>query len=315
MVENRLTKPIWQEVKREMEERQKVAPMDWETVKLRTAGTTVEEIWVERLNRLCRIQRLDRDHYMLLSGPMSGLVCEYKHTENRADNIASITHSIAQVRDLINANVYMGVYPNCKWVTLTYKRNMRDAERVMRDYGALVKRVRRKYPGMEYIAVLEPQERGSWHLHVFWIWGFPAPYIPQSELLAWWREITGGGGVYVHAINDGGDNMGAYLSGYLGNAEYKEGMALQDGQEVLETKSGKRYVKGARWHYYPPGTRIYRCSRGVSRPVEEYMSHESAKKIVGAATLTKSRVFEIINASGYKTHIRHDYYNTVRNKK
>lgn len=51
-------------------------------------------------------------------------------------------------------------------LTCTYRENVTDRARVTRDLDVFIKRLRRVLPGFEYIAVLERQKRGAWHVHI-----------------------------------------------------------------------------------------------------------------------------------------------------
>ena len=304
------------EVWKEYIERNDIKPMDWEAVRVKFTGHVTEFMWVEHLNRMCHVRKLDADHYMLLDGDCAGEVKEYDHGECRTDNRAYLRRTLAYVRDLINCNV---IRPERnKWVTLTYRGLVRDTKKLYSDFKNWIQLVRYHYPGMEYVAVAEPQGRGAWHMHVLMVWPGPAPYIPQKDMRAWW-EKQGGGSVYVKAVDSGGDNLGAYLSAYLGDAEIKPGEKLPDGAVVKEvtTEDGKtkRYVKGSRLKYYPAGMQIVRASRGVLKPNTVWMPYEKAKKIVGAATLTNEKKYPVEDPkTGYKNHVYYAYYNSRRGK-
>jgi len=52
------------------------------------------------------------------------------------------------------------------------------------------------------------------------------------------------------------DKVGNYVIAYLTNLE------------IDDNHNSKKYVKGARLYLYPKGVRIYRCSRGIKKPIE-----------------------------------------------
>lgn len=294
----------------------KITPQDWENVRLKTSGNVIEKMWCEHLNAFCHVRKLSADYYMLLDGPNAGEVREYEHTKNRKDNTQSLRHTFANIRDVINCNITEP--EKCKWVTVTYKENMKDPEKLYNDHKAYLQRMHRKYGKFEYIAVAEPQERGAWHIHELLIFREKAPYIPQKEMLEMWRK-SGGAGLNVHKVDDGGDNLGAYLTAYLGDVVLPDDKKPPDGSIVkeitLQDGTTKRYIKGGRLHMYPPGFNIYRTSTGIKRPVVEWMKEAEAKKKVKAATLTKEKTFRINdNETGFKNVIYTAYYNTKRGK-
>ncbi|MDO8291109.1 MAG: hypothetical protein Q7T44_17995 [Parvibaculum sp.] len=51
-------------------------------------------------------------------------------------------------------------------LTLTYRENQTDFDRVKKDWQRFVRLVRVRYPKWQYVCVHERQERGAWHLHV-----------------------------------------------------------------------------------------------------------------------------------------------------
>jgi hypothetical protein len=51
-------------------------------------------------------------------------------------------------------------------LTLTYRENMIDRDRMARDFDVFMKRLRRVVPGLEYVCVFEQQKRGAWHAHI-----------------------------------------------------------------------------------------------------------------------------------------------------
>lgn len=51
-------------------------------------------------------------------------------------------------------------------VTVTYRENMCDRDKMARDFDVFMKRVRRVIPGFQYVCVFEKQKRGAWHAHI-----------------------------------------------------------------------------------------------------------------------------------------------------
>lgn len=160
-----------------------------------------------------RIQKVDADHYVFCE---TGDIREYRHAENRKENILSLKRTLRKIRQIVNLNV---TDPDrALWVTLTYAENMTDPERLYTDYVVFWKRFKRyiKTLGVEsaeYIAVAEPQGRGAWHLHCFFIFPGRRPFIENAKLRALW----GHGFVNVQQIGGNIDNLGAYFSAYLGS--------------------------------------------------------------------------------------------------
>jgi len=261
------------------------------------------------------IEKLDSEHYLDLR---TGEVKEFVHMESRADDMKSVRASLGRLRDIINANVIDPA--NCLWVTLTYKENMTDTKRLYKDYEKYIKRMMYRGYEFKYIVAMEPQGRGAWHAHVIFIFPEKAPYIPNEEMRAMW----GHGFVVVRSLKDV-DNVGAYLTAYLGDMELQEAVdagILFDGHERVKQievedeagrKQTKAYVKGARLCMYPPKFNLYRCSRGIKKPDVSYTTEQEAKKMVGDAALTYERVIEISDDNaGYENILHYRCYNKVR---
>lgn len=270
----------------------------------------------------CR--KIDKDHYLDIR---TGEVLEYKHIENRAQELESIRHTICKIRELINTNVTDP--ENVRWVTLTYGENMTDPKRLYEDFRRFWMRFKywceqAGYEKPEYITVQEPQGRGAWHVHAFFIWDVPAPFIPNNAVL---ERLWGHGWTKIKALKNI-DNPGAYFSAYLGDLpvdeygammEYLDDPAnppkwtVEEKELVADdgTKKKKKFIKGARLFMYPPGMNIIRTTKGIKRPLVEYMARSEAEKKVSAGTETFSRTYEVLGADGEVVNtISKAYYNS-----
>lgn len=214
--------------------------------------------------------KISKNNYVYIK---TGEVSEYKHYENRSCGKDSVAKTLRSIRDIINTNVINPI--NCLWVTLTYKENMTDTKRLYNDFRKFIQRFRTYCNKMsktfEYISVAEPQGRGAWHMHVIFIFNSKT-YIPNEDLAKVWKH----GFVKVNSINNI-DNIGVYLSAYLGDMNIKEmdfndmKRITGDIKEISSTdKSGnketKYVIKGGRLHLYPPSFHIMQKSRGIKSP-------------------------------------------------
>lgn len=266
--------------------------------------------------------RIDKDHYKDLR---SGCIHEYAHGETRADNADSVRRTLATVRALINCNVT--VPQNCRWLTFTYAENMTDEKRLSADWKKFWQKfkrwcVRNYVDEPEFIGVVEPQGRGAWHMHVFFIWSHTAPYLDNNTVIA---PMWGHGFTKTKSVTNC-DNVGAYFSAYLGDMPLDEFQDLapdeqattfvinekpvtdQDGQTVT-----KKIVKGGRLKLYPPGMNIVRSSKGVKRPTVEFSSYEEAQKKVCGQTQTFKAGYFLFGDDGNEVNqVYKEYYNAVR---
>jgi hypothetical protein len=281
-------------------------------------GNITEIMYMQKKNRECKIQKIDKDNYVLLE---TGEVKQFEHNENRADDMNNVRVSLGMLRDYLNTNITDVTH--CRWVTLTYAENMTDSVKLQSDYRIFNKALRRKIGHYEYITAAEPQARGAWHLHVVMIFDKKAPFIPNKELAAVWKH----GFVTVKKLDDV-DNVGAYLTAYLGDMEFVEAWqnevkvavnsVIKD-VEVIEkdgTKRIKKYIKGARLQFYPPGFNIYRCSRGIKKPVKEEMNNEKAEETVKNAVLTYETTIKLFDEEkDFENIINKRFYNKARKEK
>lgn len=253
------------------------------------------------------IQKLNADEYIDLR---TGEVKEFQHSDNRAQSKSTVSQSLRNLRDLINANLTES--ENVKWVTLTYRENMTDEKRLYEDWRRFWQRFKyylhkRGLPPAEYIIAAEPQARGAWHLHCLFLFPEKAPYIHNSEIARIW-----GHGFTKTKSLQGITNPGLYLTAYLGDMELTEAMSggVKNGQirEVTTTDEQgrpqkKAVIKGARLHLYPPGFHLFRCSRGVKRPTIYNTTEAEAQAMVGDAPLTFEKTIEVTNDAGETVNI------------
>jgi hypothetical protein len=216
---------------------------------------------------------------------------------------------------------------NCRWLTFTYAENMTDEKRLSADWKKFWQKfkrwcVRNYVDEPEFIGVVEPQGRGAWHMHVFFIWSHTAPYLDNNTVIA---PMWGHGFTKTKSVTNC-DNVGAYFSAYLGDMPLDEFQDLapdeqattfvinekpvtdQDGQTVT-----KKIVKGGRLKLYPPGMNIVRSSKGVKRPTVEFSSYEEAQKKVCGQTQTFKAGYSLVGDDGNEVNqVYKEYYNAVR---
>lgn len=298
-------------------------------VKLTTMGNVFEILHMQRINTKSSILVLDKDNYIDLR---TGEKKEFEHHENRASDRNELRKTMRRLRGLINANCED--VSHVRWITFTYAENMTDTERLYRDSEKLIKKARYHLGYFGYIHVVEPQGRGAWHIHALWIFADKAPFIDS----AWLRNVWGNGFVTVKKLEDV-DNVGAYLTAYLCDCEIedytryvfeKNHLSLPDDISVITSqfsgddilvkeveqdgkKVSKRFVKGGRMYMYPPNFNLYRASRGIQKPIEEYLTYENAQKKIGSAQPTFSSAIRLSDdTSDFENVIIKEYYNRSR---
>lgn len=252
----------------------------------------------------------------------TGEICEYSQSADRSENTDSLRKTFKHIRDVINANCSTPDFLH--WVTLTYAENMTNTKQVYTDFDKFWKRFKyfcgkNGYTVPEYISVLEPQARGAWHIHLILIWDKKRPFIDNNGTFA---PMWGHGFTKIQACPNS-DNLGAYLSAYLGDipvSEYSGDIT----KAPIKTVKGKKYIKGGRLSLYPVGTNIYRHSRGIKKPVSEVVpvadiqkEKASSGKLTFSRSLLLSSADSSVSGGSGKSpdlYIRHSYYNIKRKK-
>jgi hypothetical protein len=112
-------------------------------------------------------------------------------------------------------------------LTLTYRENMQDRERMARDFDVFIKRLRRVVPDFQYVCVFERQKRGAWHAHIA-VPRVLAHYLHKGALVrsydllrSLWRAVVGSdnGNVDVSRnkrIMRSPSKLAAYIAKYIG---------------------------------------------------------------------------------------------------
>lgn len=271
------------------------------------------------------VQRLDKDTYAVVS-PRTGEVLDVRTysrspTSSRASSPESLRKTFKRLRNIINSNV--DAPERCKLVTLTYRDSVgvRDRARFLRDMKAFHAGLRRwlqqnGLPSYEYIEVMEPQASGRVHAHIIQVFPDTAPYVHFSVLKRFWPH----GAVHVEALRtDATDNLGAYFCAYFTNLPVQEAtrgthgtlQVLSDGRDG---KLPKAVVKGGRLHYYGSYQHIFRCSRGIRRPVVSRMQEQEARELVKGARLVYQKTIQVTDETGKEVFNVIDYRNYNYNK-
>ena len=290
--------------------------LDGDTVRLKEMGNITEIMFSKKRSLGGYITKIDKDHYV---DNRTGEFLEFKHLENRAQDLANVAKSLARGRDVLNANIVD--VSHCRWITLTYADNMTNPRKLLFDFQNFNKRCRAIYGNYEYITAAEPQGRGAWHLHCVFIFDSKAPYMENAVVRDCWKQ----GFVTVKRL-DNVDNVGAYLTAYLGDMELSEAVSVFHEKTIYSSgvkevdyvdenglKRTKYYIKGARLCMYPPGFHIFRWSKGIKKPDVSFVSYKTAKEKASSAKLTFTKTVSLEDAeTTFKNTIQYEYYNSIR---
>ena len=305
-------------------------------VSFKEMGNVSEICYKGSRNNTITIKLLDKDHYIDLT---TGEVKECNHITDRSQNKFQVGQSLKRLRDLINTNCTN--YKEWKWITLTYRENMRDPKRLKEDFKRFIRKSRKAFKEykIDYIGAMEPQARGAWHCHLMLWFHDTAPTINNKIITKLWEQ----GNTWTQNIDENIDNIGAYLTAYIGDLDAeeidpktmktieanlkKQGKTLKDFDikeitEIQGQKLGipKRFIKGARLYLYPPKFNIYRASKGIKSPEKQYLYYYEAIKKVGNTEPTYKTTFRISSYNESKSYcnfsdvISYEYYNIKRAK-
>lgn len=284
-------------------------PLNKDSVKLKITGNVSMIQYMKNQNSQARIRKINKHEYVDLS---TGELKKIIHAETRADDFQSVRKTMVRARDIINCNLTNPSHG--KFITITYAENMTDTKRLYLDMDKFMKKLKYHFGLFGRVTAIEPQGRGAWHAHVILIFDKKSPFMDNKIIQPLW----GHGITYVQNLDDV-DNVGAYLTAYLTDIPYDDGMLLTlDGEygpmsgdlEVIE-KKGKKYVKGARMILYPAGMQIFRYSKGLKKPKEEKMKYCEAKEKVSSAKLTFSNTIKL-DSDDYSNIIHKEFYNSAR---
>lgn len=290
---------------------QNIRPLDNELVRVKTAGNITEILYASKIGSGSHIKKLDKDYYIDLQ---TGDVRPFNHIENRSQALKQVAESLERGRDLLNANITD--VKRCRWVTLTYAENMQETKKLYFDWMNAVKRLHKEFGEFEYIIACEPQGRGAWHIHAVMIYRENAPYMDNSTVADCWKQ----GFVTVKRLENV-DNVGAYLTAYLGDMEIESDTEASGANiktvEYVEDgiKKSKKYVKGARLYLYPPQFHMFRYSKGIKKPEVTYMDAEKAEKKVSGDTLTYEKTITLSEPEkNFESVLNYRYYNSIKGK-
>lgn len=236
-----------------------------------------------------------------------------QESEKRTDNLDSVRRTMKRLRRLIGAN-FVSNEINRKdqlWITLTYREDVNATDKnspeiVYKDFKRFIRKLRGKYnPTIEYIAVLEPQASGRWHLHVLMkTINNSKLYIPNSDI----ENLWGKGFTSTKRLKNS-DNVSAYVMAYVSNVE----IDLKSSDKGKA--NSKKVIKGGRLSFYPKGIRIYRRSRNLVDPKIQKGQKREVLSLKAREKLYKPKVYirNLKNRYGKQIKIKTEFY-TKREK-
>ncbi|MBB6451575.1 hypothetical protein HNR44_003590 [Geomicrobium halophilum] len=209
---------------------------------------------------------------------------EERAMRDQANLKRSLSRTVQTLRRTINANIHEWGKEKPKFMTLTFKENIRDHDIANKEFQQFVRRLSRrlfkKQSGLKYTCVVERQARGAIHFHVLF---YNLPYIPQNQLVKVWENGKEQRGLRINAI-DNVDNVGAYVVKYI---EKDIHAMMKDS----ETKTGKNAKE--------KGKKLYFQATGLYKPQEKAVSKEELEAIESELIDNGANVYEAEHENEY----------------
>lgn len=212
-----------------------------------------------------------------------------RNSESDSDDTDSRERSLKRakrdLRRLINANHgQYGKEFTSKFLTLTFKENVQDIKQANYEFQKFIKRLNYKLYGtkkanLKYTTVIEFQKRGAIHYHTII---YNMPFTKQKII----EKIWGNGFIKINKIDDV-DNVGAYVSEYLGQAEKGQGHDIED--DRLR------------------GQKSYFSSKGLFKPLE--ITDKKIVEQVAAALLNEKPTYSATYDNEHLGNITYKQYN------
>jgi hypothetical protein len=227
----------------------------------------------------CLIRRLGNNQFVhIKTGEVKEFMPKIEGVHFR--NIRSLKMIFKNLRQLITTN-FEG--SDCEaFATMTYADQHNDPKKIYKDLKIFNQKLKRRYPDIGYIHIVEPHASGNFHVHSLLknVSGEKLD-IDFVQVYDIWRH----GWCTVDNLNNV-DNIGAYFIAYFSNMEISD-EDLHKYPDDIKEKDGKKYIKGMRLNFYPDYMYIYRNSRNLKQPEaitdipDEFdKTYESAYKII-----------------------------------
>lgn len=157
-----------------------------------------------------------------------------KQYSSRGDNYKLLKKSADELYKLIHYNFYKnkGIH-----AVLTYRVPPADTKEVYHDFKIFWQKIRYHYPSIGYISILEPTQKGVWHIHLL------LKDVRNKNLY-----------ISFYKIREYWDNGICYISKMRENIDYGQYFRkkITADNELLK--------------FYQPGVRYFRHSRNIKKP-------------------------------------------------
>ena len=233
---------------------------DNDFVKIKKVKDTITISNSNQLNHRPTLKRIGNHRHINLR---TGEVVEETKKEKRGDYIPSLLISNLRLQDIIKENAV----DNNKIIllTLTYEEKTLDIKRINEDFKSFIKYLRKnvvEFGAIEYINTLELYaDKKGYHIHaiLFFNESTKSVFIPIETLSKAWKL-----GHLKPKSPTRDKEICFYLTPHLSN-------------EVSD-KSSHMHKKALLQMELPAGVNLYRCSKGIKKPVIYTDTYENIQK-------------------------------------
>lgn len=212
-----------------------------------------------RSNNLDKLKKISADEYV---NTETGEICEYTKYDYKTSS--SLCRSMNRLRELFLNNFNGGENEIC--LTLTFEKKEENFDKTVTHLNNFWKNLKKEFPDLEYIAVIEKQEeRNCWHIHMLIKdTKHKKLYIPAEEIKRIWNK----GIIYVTKITN--RNVKNLINDTT-KAEDENNAIIKLSNYLSKTKSKEQI---------PANKKTYYKSRGIKFPNVDKMKYSEAQKIL-----------------------------------
>jgi hypothetical protein len=153
------------------------------------AGRFITMTYLDKpMNNRCHIKKLTKDTYRHIKSGEVRMYTVRDEDQRRRERIRNLRRTFDDLKAVLRTN-FEGEKPNQVFITLTYCENMTDTKVLAKDFEKFMAELTGEYADHNFVwvAVMEPQGRGAWHIHLMLKSDQPSLYIPFSVLNRLWR--------------------------------------------------------------------------------------------------------------------------------
>lgn len=153
-------------------------------------------------------------------------------------------------------------------IVLTYAKKMLEFDNAAKDFKKFYDNLKYHYKQykFEYIRIIEPQESGSWHIHLLLksVETKEQVRFSNSDI----QKLWGHGSAKIKQIYDVKGLALYFTAANHENNKDKKGFL------------SKGHKKPSRWRFYPSGAKLYTKSKGIKPPKEIRATHREIEKLL-----------------------------------